>query len=451
MSKIPTRQATQGAAWGEGARANSRRSTREEVSRAEDEDDYWFREGGLEEEIEKLSRAAMGKDEDELRHTLNTVTSHLSNVSYNIKKELFSWVGCGFDEYFEKSNLHASIAILLMIFFYVFGLLQFTFQMQIISECDADMISVHDVLSAGSNTGQQAITTPISCKGWADECIVIEGSHLTFKGYIVYRIIAYLLLLVPFMYMPFVVIATLDGTIAKVANIINVLTTKRKNQGEDGSEGFLLEEDDPEEPEAPQRQRFKSNPKEITNRTAYVSENLAAVLQDIKREGHEFLTQVMFLVFHGGLGIFSIVADTYLVLMVIGNVEMSPVCMNLKLKAQDFSGGQLFTDWKFVGYWQLITGCVFMVMVIWYSSNQCFFCLHKRVEKIETKKHQQNMDEHARNLNRRRHRQTITHVKNLINARAKGEADKIREIEEEMGKKQLENEHLKGQLAGLAQ
>jgi len=77
--------------------------------------------------------------------------------------------------------------------------------------------------------------------------------------------------------------------------------------------------------------------------------------------------------------------------------------------------------------------------------------LHKRVEKIETKKHQQNMDEHARNLNRRRHRQTITHVKNLINARAKGEADKIREIEEEMGKKQLENEHLKGQLAGLAQ
>ena len=310
--------------------------------------------GVIEGHLDRLRQELVsGSADSEINEYIEELKKYGASTTFNIKKELFDWMGCGWGVFFRTGhNEYVCCTLFTLILFYVMGMVLLVSQMQVVSSCLGDMVPL----------GEKN-----SCKDWVDVCKV-SGDWLSFRGYVTFRTASYFMLLVPFLYMPFVVIMTMNGTLESMRTILDLL----QNRNMSDEELKLKEKEDAMDK---RHAATKGNAMDEQQRFEYVRQNMFSALRSVSKEGHEWWTQVLFVFFHGVLGMFSLILDGIFVKMVSNEMAMTMECWELKQRAGNMG---VLMKWELLGYWQLAMGCIYMMIMLWYIWGQCFFCIHQQ-------------------------------------------------------------------------
>ena len=223
--------------------------------------------------------------------------------------------------------------------------------MQIIAQCEGEIMPL-------------SLKNSSSCKGWADKCFVVQGVA-SFQRYVQYRVIAYILLLIPFLHMPFVVVLNMNREVQGVIDILSRLVNQHEWYDFDGLK--------PKSSDELQEELTRLKDSKAANNLKAFRENGAELMKNLSKEGHETITSVLFFIFHFVFGVFSMLLDGSLfVLMDKGN---DPACIALNERAQLMADPHL-ADFRVLSLYSLIAGCVFSVICIMYLVDQLSNCLY---------------------------------------------------------------------------
>lgn len=140
----------------------------------------------------------------------------LFGLEYNINERVFGWCPCNiYETYLAPSTKYAMslrcFAFLLLIVIYAVGLGCFILLHQRVETCDSDLINIKQIKDLDVSDKKVLL----SCKGNADSC-ELGKQFINFKGYLQYRLASYFLLLVPFLYIPYMTALDISNTAGRI-------------------------------------------------------------------------------------------------------------------------------------------------------------------------------------------------------------------------------------------
>ena len=274
-------------------------------------------------------------------------------MSYRLDDRLFGWMPQSLYEKHQNSCYAAPISITFMIIVYCVGLASFVLQSQRIIVCEQNLIKI------GSPRNY-------SCKGFAENCNLGGGNFINYKAYVQYRLASYILLLIPFFYIPYMTIVDMTLVARTVWEKINPDIFK-KFQNNNVKE-------------------FNRNKKEVyktvhdrdttfAENKYYTSNTLWESFTTLSPVGHEITLLVLFLVFHVILGGFSIAFDTMMAMTDI--TQKGSPCYQINDAMSDIS--DIFTfRLNEAGKYNLSVGSITFILTLYYMYSQLGNTLHKK-------------------------------------------------------------------------
>lgn len=262
----------------------------------------------------------------------------LFDMDYKVKERLFGWCPLNFYETTLKKDDYWSLAlrtffILVLIAAYSVGIACFAVLHQRIELCELGL----------SKMAPKYTNEATECK--------LGSSFINFKAYIQYRLGSYVGLLIPFLYIPFMIILDISNTAKKVWEKVRLDKKDKKGttqlQLRSATEHFDKET------------RFNGSAFYGAKRAIESAATLSAA-------GHEWVMITLFLIFHIVLGSFSLAFD-YL-LMNIDSTAGS-TCFILSEHLRDVSGEKEL-DLKKVGTYHFSMSVVFLVLTLIYLFRQ---------------------------------------------------------------------------------
>lgn len=332
------------------------------------------------------------------------VEDELFNINNKWKERLFGWMPWGWEDTFKKSTIFTSFSIMIIICLYATGLGSFLILQQRISLCE-------------NNFGNlETMSQKDICKGQAENC-KMGGDFINFKRYVEYRLAAYFLLSVPFLYMPFMSIMEITHTAKKVWERLGLLQNANANSEEKDS---LLKVD------ASRKDTFD---KFSYKKPGFICWASCYTLTHLSATGHEKMLLRLFFFFHVFLGGFSITFDAFLMQM---SIPQDSPCDKLQKSLDKISDFFKFTIQQAASY-NFAMGIVFFILTLFYIVNQWGNTTHTRM----IKKSQQKAKQNKVNKRTRQHRKQLDEVLGEYKKNERVAKEQRDEIEEQRRETQM--------------
>jgi hypothetical protein len=277
----------------------------------------------------------------------------LFNMSYRLDDRIFGWMPWGMDDFNKNNFLAATCSICTLIIFYGAGLTSFILQNQRITVCE------------------QGLVIPpqnYSCRGMAAECLLAGGQFINYKAYVQYRLAAYILLIVPFLYIPYMTVVDMTLVAKKVwekinPEVFNKFNTSKSREMQQGktTERVKVTLD------------RKGTWEERGSRLNFTHQTIIESCCDMTPVQNEYMLLFLFTVFHIILGGFSIAFDS---MMAITNTSSETACGKINTEMDKISDLIKF-DIRQGGIWNLSVGAVCYIMTFYYMYRQLGNTLHK--------------------------------------------------------------------------
>ena len=304
---------------------------------------------------QELFNQAFGPERDRINAYIKDIQDRLGNVGFSFQSDLFDWTRWMCGDFFLGSDYSwcaVPCVMVVMMVLYSFGLALLLLHLQYMNMCEQGLVKAVEPCGAG-----KLCPTPTpSCGGLAQQCLV-TGTTLNFEGYIQYRIAAYILVLVPLLYIPFMVILYMSSAIKTITGLLlNVQQDDWQTKFNSTREQSLQEK--------AQRQGSKDRGmKEFGSALG----NLAARMD---KDGHSSVMNLMVLVFHGLMGGASMFLDASLYASVKDGA--TPECQKYQDTINEMKLTPLSMDLEFLSLWELLVGSFFAVVTILYLMSECW-------------------------------------------------------------------------------
>jgi hypothetical protein len=338
----------------------------------------------------KLEAALNGTQEERLHEAFEALHDKLGSLVYNCHEDLFAWTRAPCSDWFfeEGSSWYTGpCAIILMIFLYGFGVALFFMHLQYMTYCDEDKTTLEKANKAIAATVANANGTKVlltSCSGWASEC-KLYGTTLYLKDYLQYRAAAYILLLVPFLYIPFMVITSVNHSVADIIQMLmNAMESDPTTQSVQKQKQKLQDKKD----------RFDAMDADKFNMQE-MGHLVGDIMQRMDYDGHSWVLLLLFFLFHGVMGGISLFYDGSLY-VTMAEHDDNQKCARYQTRLNELSEGAkvISMDLKFLAMWQLIWGIVLGVVTVTYLLVQCRTVMLHRARSNYT----QALDNHTNNM-----------------------------------------------------
>ena len=291
-----------------------------------------------------------------MHDTANTIKEKLANITYSLKQTLFGWTSDCCGDYWGSCFLGDPkddtkiawgyyFAIALMLATFGVGVSLVGLQLQMVANCDDNLGAIQDLeQNVKTAMAQQAknpnasvpVSLPVSCKGWADQCLLV-GTTLNLKQYLQYRMGAYVLLLLPFLYLPFMIILYMSAT---VTDITNLLSSMILNQFQDAYSEQHRESNE---------KRSQRDPKKLfSGEERDISGALSRMVARMDKEGHSMVLNMLFFFFHGIMGGVALFYDASLYMTVNTSDDGGKMCKQYQDHINSMNKSQLTLDFRFL-------------------------------------------------------------------------------------------------------
>ena len=289
---------------------------------------------------------------------LRTIQKKLGSLRWNLQEDLFAWTRCGGDCFFDEksSTCIVPIAIAVMLGGYGFGLSLFIIHLQTMNFCDSDMTTLDKI---AKNNEQKLI----SCKDWASEC-QIYGTSINFKQYLQYRTAAYILLLIPFLYIPFMITVFINHS---VSDIVKMLVNTLDPDPQDSETTILREKLKAKKSLYDAKENHQLRFGDLKNMTV-------DILKRMDRDGHSSVLLLLFFLFHGVMGGVSLYFDgSVFVTVSDGKNDNMGKCERYQRQLYDMQhmSGNITLNIRFLSMYQLIAGIGLACITLLYMLVQC--------------------------------------------------------------------------------
>jgi hypothetical protein len=350
-----------------------------------------------------IAALVMGDQTTMINDTVEDVSKLTQGVTYHCKEDLLGWMrdcwpcGRALDQAILQSSLASGFVIVVLFTIYGLGISMFLLQLQFIGECEADLVILGNV-NAKLGTQEQVNVEEakkkmgtLLCKGLAEQCR-LDGTFVNLKQYIQYRVAAYILLLVPFLYIPFMVITFTDSALRKITHQIKGLRI------DDESDAYLerqLEKSKKKMNASRPLIRDEESNMDMDRRLGnYGAGDIKTVIGDLvlsmDKDQHSLVLNVLFFLFHGVMGGVSLYYDGTLFITMRGEPSEGP-CHQYEDRAVLGKGNppeKLLRLETLSGY-QLIMGSILAFVMLCYlflaCMRLCFSAHHKRWDIAHTK------------------------------------------------------------------
>jgi hypothetical protein len=349
-----------------------------------------------------ISLLQEGDPSQRMRATLVTLKSKLGSLVYNCQEDLFAWTRCwGGECFFQEGTggYWTAFVMLLMLFLYGFGIALFFVHLQYMTHCNDGLTTISKAKETGGNL--------TSCEGWASEC-KLHGTTLFLKDYLQYRAAAYVLLLIPFMYIPFMAITFVNQSVSDIVTmLVDTMETNRDSESVVQIKSKLEAE----------RDRYKAMQ---TNRLSAEDMGvlMRGILRRMDRDGHSSVLLLLVFLFHGLMGGVSLYYDGSLFVTVDGfRNDDNKKCERYQNRLYEMAKkNEVSLDLKFLAMWSMLVGIGTWALTAVYLLVQCRTVMLRHNENANThaiQKRDNNEEIRLRNVARDGHVKTV--VENLQN------------------------------------
>jgi len=308
---------------------------------------------------QELINLANGTPQERLEKVVKVIKNTILSIPFDVQNDLFQWTqylpfcDCCYerpDPQHENGCMKqyggCCTSLLLLILFYCFGLSLFLVQAQGISNCESGLVNPNAHLN-------------VSCRGLAYECQVMPGVF-SFRDYITFRILAYISLLTPFLYMPFTVILYVNMQASKISDMLEAILEPDLG---------ALQQDAQRKAERDGKLKDLTFRDPSVSRLSIMREYIYDELKIMNKEGHNAWVFRLFVVFHVLFGMLSITLDGYFAKMTQNGMDTA--CSNLQNGILSTTDPNL-THFGFLGIYQLIFGCFYFIVTLLYLIIQQF-------------------------------------------------------------------------------
>jgi ABC-type multidrug transport system fused ATPase/permease subunit len=294
-----------------------------------------------------------------LHDALMQLKVKVGSLSFNFRHDLFAWTEC-FTGCFMKDDdgKPALCALVVMVILYGFGITLFFMHLQYNQYCEDNLTTI------GANAAN------VSCAGWADECR-IWGTTFSLKAYMQYRAAAYVLLLLPFLYMPYMVLVSINQM---VTNIVGTLVDLAETDDEKKYTTYVKQQN---QKRLEQAEEFQSREKDMR----YYGDTVklvGTILSQMDKDGHNQVVLLLFFLFHGVMGAVSLYFDGS-VYMTLKNHDDDKKCERYQKRLEEMAPDTLPISIEFLTMWHLSLGSVWMLVTLSYLLVQFRMILGARV------------------------------------------------------------------------
>jgi hypothetical protein len=281
--------------------------------------------------------------------------SELFEVDSRLNDRLFGWLPdtCHKMTAGSFGLMCRFFLILCLIAIYGIGFALIILLNQRISMCDQGYVKGNEITNISQIEKNK-------CSGLADEC-ELSGRLITFRTYINYRITAFVFLLLPFLYMPYMSILEITHTAKKVWDEFKITPSRPPK--------FK-----PTVTYLSRSKTFEKQPKMM-----YAMKRASEKFSSMSSVGHETALLILFLVFHVIFGCFSIALD-YLVMKI--DTDKASKCDILETGLNKFNNGIYLELYK-VGTYNFSMGIVTLTLTLSYMCLQCTHTLYKDTRRKE--------------------------------------------------------------------
>ena len=325
-------------------------------------------------EMQRIMDAGWESTMETEKRVMQEVKDHMLSLPYAWREEMFGWMCSPFHEFFldppdgqggwqQCCTSWCSVCVLLVL--YGFGFSMFLLLLQSISICDENLVPESMLPTTPSGA------EPASCAGWADQCWLLLGV-LTLRGYVSYRIFAYVMLLVPFLYMPWV-------AIMRVKTLVPLVTQMLENVLNPSAEQLSASEQHVNEV------RGKLNRMKDQNNITKFLESVSEHYNDSDDLCHRCYSVLLFFICHIGLGVTSLIFDgyAYTTMQQGGN----GICMQLQERFNKMPSATL-TQITTVSLYHLIIGTFYgIITLILIMSKMYSYVIGRREAKLQAALH----------------------------------------------------------------
>jgi len=274
----------------------------------------------------------------------------LFDFDYRLEDRLFGWLPAGYDKTFKDSCCKSFACFCVFLLGpYCFGFSMFAILNQQITLWDTGL------------SNPSLIKGNISCAGMATQC-TFGGQFINFKAYVQYRLAAYVMLLIPFMYIPFMTVMDISNTAMKVWETIRAPVKSPQKQNK------------PVQVLRDREETFAAN----GSRREFTRKQTLHNWRNYSSSDHEYMLLRLFGVFHIILGIFSLAFD---ILVAMANVENQLPCKILNDNLGKLATGPEWLTIRFIGLYSTITGTLYLAMTFAYMYNQYAVSLQRQTFK----------------------------------------------------------------------
>jgi hypothetical protein len=359
-------------------------------------------------------------DENKFHEISNHLKEDLFDIDNKIEDRIFGWMPWGWGDSCKNSsyNFLPCTSLLILIGLYVVGMGSFLLTSQRISICEQELVP-------RSNMN-------LSCKELATSCAV-SGSFSNFKVYVEYRIAAFIMLLVPFLYIPYMTIMEISFTAKKLWETMGI-----RHSIDSGGHQTKFEKFE----NTLHKSRRDTIEKGGYKGDAYLAmETTKHTLLNLSSSGHEQMLLLLFLVFHIVWGGFSIALDASAMFM---NMDHNAPCGRLQKALNELSSAPKFNIQDAAKY-NFGLGIIFFVLTLIFMFYQWGVTMHRVAFKRKEKK--RNL--HAQQMELHRHHNHQRQMSSLKQDQEKQLEAKEKEIEKIKTQQRHTDEinHIKGQYA----
>lgn len=285
----------------------------------------------------------------------------LFDFEYKLEDRLFGWLPFGLNESFKTAHWCAPFCTFLIFILgpYCLGFAMFAILNQQITLWDQGLIN-------------PSLAKNINCAGAAVDCKFGEG-FLNFKTYVQYRVAAFAMLLIPFMYIPFMIIMDISNTAMKVWE-----TVRQPNQASQLARNYIRVSNNVQE-------TFDMN----GDRRTFTRKQTFQNCLSCSSSGHEYGLLVLFFVFHVVLGSISITFD---ILVAMKDVENDAKCKILDDHLGEIVENDFDIKIHFIGLYSCIVGCFYLAMTMYCMYRQYSISLARKSFKKDISNRNLNID-----------------------------------------------------------
>jgi hypothetical protein len=359
-------------------------------------------------------------DEEKFHEISNHLKEDLFDIDNKIEDRIFGWMPWGWGDSCKNSsyNFLPCTSFVILIGLYVVGMGSFLLTSQRISICEQELVPLS--------------SPTLACKDLATTCQV-SGTFSNFKLYVEFRVVAFIMLLVPFLYIPYMTIMEISFTAKKLWETMGI-----RHSVDSGGHQTKFEEFE--------NTLHKSRRDTITKGgyqgDAYLAmETTKHTLLNLSSSGHEKMLLTLFLIFHIVWGGFSIALDGSAMFM---NMADNAPCGKLQKALNELSSAPKFNIQDAAKY-NLVLGCFFFALTFIFMFYQWGVTMHRVAFKRKEKKrnlHAQQMELHRHHNHKRQMSLMKQDQEKLLDAKEK-EIDKMRTQQRHMD----EMNHIRGQYA----